>query len=155
MLELQETSLGQEYPLEEEMATHSSILTWEIPWTEKPGGLQPTGLQRVGHDWATEHSMKGKQHTVYQATTLLAGLLSFNVQSLWVLYWTVSHVFLFKFKILTIHAIYKSSCSGEPMARTYFKLIIPYNVFLPPWYKYSDMICFFDIRNALDFLLHA
>ena len=37
-------------PLEEEMATHSSILAWEIPWTEEPGGLQSMGSQRVGHD---------------------------------------------------------------------------------------------------------
>lgn len=133
MMELQETSLGQEYSLEEETATHSSILTWEIPWREKPGGLQPTGLQRAGHDWATEDSMKDKQHTIYQATILVVGLLS-NVQSLWVLYLTVSHVFLFKFKILTIHAIYRSLCSGELVACTYFKLILPYNVFLPPWY---------------------
>ena len=36
--------------LEEEMATHSSILTWKIPWTEEPGRLQPIGSQRVGHD---------------------------------------------------------------------------------------------------------
>ena len=43
-------SLGQEYPLEKEMATHSNILAWEISWTEEPGGLQPTGSQRVGHD---------------------------------------------------------------------------------------------------------
>ena len=43
-------SLGQEDPLEEEMATHSSILAWEIPWTEEPGGLQSMGSQRVGHD---------------------------------------------------------------------------------------------------------
>ena len=41
--------LGWEDPLEESMATHSSILAWEIPWTEEPGGLQSTGLQRVGH----------------------------------------------------------------------------------------------------------
>ena len=40
-------SLGQEDPLEEEMATHSSILAWEIPWTKKPGGLQSTGLQKI------------------------------------------------------------------------------------------------------------
>ena len=46
-------SLGQEDPLEKEMATHSSILAWRIPWTEEPGGLQSTGSQRVGHDWAT------------------------------------------------------------------------------------------------------
>ena len=47
---MQETwveSLGLEDPLEEEMATHSSILAWKIPWTEAPGGLQSMGLQRV------------------------------------------------------------------------------------------------------------
>ena len=43
-------SLGREDPLEEGMATHSSILAWRIPWTEEPGGLQSMGLQRVGHD---------------------------------------------------------------------------------------------------------
>ena len=42
--------LGWEDPLEKEMATHSSILAWRIPWTEEPGGLQSTGSQRVGHD---------------------------------------------------------------------------------------------------------
>ena len=50
---MQETyiqSLGWEDPLEEDMATHSSILAWRIPWTEEPGGLQSMGLQRVGHD---------------------------------------------------------------------------------------------------------
>ena len=46
-------SLGQEDPLEKEMATHSSILAWRIPWTEEPSGLQSMGLQRVGHNWAT------------------------------------------------------------------------------------------------------
>ena len=43
-------SLDQEDPLEKEIATHSSILTWRIPWTEEPGGLQSTRFQRVGHD---------------------------------------------------------------------------------------------------------
>ena len=43
-------SLGQKDPLEKEMATHSSILAWKIPWTEEPGGLQSVGLQRVRHD---------------------------------------------------------------------------------------------------------
>ena len=53
MLETQETqvqSLGQEDPLEYEMATHSRILAWEIPWTEESGGLQSRGSLRVGHD---------------------------------------------------------------------------------------------------------
>ena len=51
--EMQETwvrSLGQEDPLEKEMANHSSTLAWKIPWTEKPGRLQSMGSQRVGHD---------------------------------------------------------------------------------------------------------
>ena len=48
--ELWVQSLGQEDPLEKEMATHSSIFAWRILWTEEPGGLQSMGLQRVGHD---------------------------------------------------------------------------------------------------------
>ena len=47
---IQVHSLAQTEPLEEDTATHSSILAWEIPWTEEPGGLQSTGSQRVGHD---------------------------------------------------------------------------------------------------------
>ena len=43
-------SLGGEDPLEKEMATHSSVLVWKIPWTEDPGRLQSMGLQRGGHD---------------------------------------------------------------------------------------------------------
>ena len=43
-------SLGQEDPPEKEMATHSSILAWRIPWTEEPGKLQSMGWQRLGHD---------------------------------------------------------------------------------------------------------
>ena len=53
-------SPGGEDPLEKEMATHSSILAWRIPWTEEPGGLQSMELQRVGHDLATNtHSVSG------------------------------------------------------------------------------------------------
>ena len=46
--------LGQEDPLEKEMATHSSILAWRIPWTEDPSRLSSMGSQRVGHDLATK-----------------------------------------------------------------------------------------------------
>ena len=49
MWESRVQSLGWEDPLEKEMASHSSILAWRIPWTEEPGGLQPIGLQRVRH----------------------------------------------------------------------------------------------------------
>ena len=51
-------SLGQENPLEKEMATHSSILAWKIPWTEGPGGLQSMGSQRVGHSLVTKQQQR-------------------------------------------------------------------------------------------------
>ena len=54
---MQETwvqSLGQEDPLEKEIANHSSILAWEIPWTEEPGGLQSIAFKRVRHDLVTK-----------------------------------------------------------------------------------------------------
>ena len=54
MWETRVRSLGQEEPLEKEMATHSSCLAWKIPWTEEPGGLQFMGLQRVGHNLVTK-----------------------------------------------------------------------------------------------------
>ena len=57
MQEMRVLSLGGEYPLEKDMATYSSILAWKIPWTEEPGRLQSTGLQRVGHDWAQHNSI--------------------------------------------------------------------------------------------------
>ena len=50
MQETQVQSLGREDLLEKELATHSSILAWKIPWMEEPGELQSMGLQRVGHD---------------------------------------------------------------------------------------------------------
>ena len=50
MLETLVRALGQEDPLEKEMATHSSTLAWRIPWREESGRLQSMGLQRVGHD---------------------------------------------------------------------------------------------------------
>ena len=56
MQETQETQEGWEDPLEENMATHTSILVWEIPWTEEPGVLQSKGSQRIGHNWATKHT---------------------------------------------------------------------------------------------------
>ena len=63
--------LGQEDPLEEEMVTHSSILAWEIPWTEEPGGLQFMGLQRVGHDWVANT-------TTTATTTVVASSFYFD-----------------------------------------------------------------------------
>ena len=56
MQETRVQSLGQEDPVEEEMATQSSILAWEIPWTEKPGGVQSMGSQRAQHDLAIKQT---------------------------------------------------------------------------------------------------
>ena len=68
MWETQVRFLGQEDSLEKEMATHSTILAWRIPWTEEPGRLQSTGSQRVRHDWATSlHFM----HDVWGASQLV------------------------------------------------------------------------------------
>ena len=57
MQETRVQSLGWEGPLGKEMPTHSSILAWEIPWTDEPGGLQSLGLQRIRHDLATKQQI--------------------------------------------------------------------------------------------------
>ena len=58
MQEMQVQPLGQEDPLEKEIATHSSILAWEIPWAEERGGLQSMGSQRVRHDLAAKQQQQ-------------------------------------------------------------------------------------------------
>ena len=58
MQEMQVRSLGWEDPFKKEMATHSRILSWEIPWTEEPDGLQSMGLQRAGPDLATKQKQR-------------------------------------------------------------------------------------------------
>ena len=64
MQEMQVQSLGWEDPLEKEMATHSSTLAWEIPWTEESGGLDPLGLQ-VRHDLTTKPPLQGTIRDFY------------------------------------------------------------------------------------------
>ena len=67
-------SMGQEDPLEKEIATHSSILVWEMPWTEEPGGLQSTGLHRVRHSLATKPPpplMLGGELTIQEKCRIL------------------------------------------------------------------------------------
>ena len=63
MYEVQVQPLVQESSLEQKMVTHSSILAWETPWREEPGGLQSMELQMVGHNLATEQQQK--QHSKY------------------------------------------------------------------------------------------
>ena len=71
MQELQVQFLGQEDPLEKEMATHSSILAWEIPWTEEPGRLQSMGFQGLGHDRACMCAKYHKRGTLKQQNVFL------------------------------------------------------------------------------------
>ena len=75
--------LGQEDPLEKEMATHFSILAWEIPWTEKPGGLQSMGLHRVRGNWVTKQKQYENAlffiHVFFPLINLLIFVSSFIV----------------------------------------------------------------------------
>ena len=63
---------------EKEMATHSSILAWRIPWTEEPGGLQAMGLQRVRHNWATSHTHTHTQVRKYSVVNEDSGVSCFD-----------------------------------------------------------------------------
>ena len=67
---MQVQSLDQEDPLEKEMATHSSVLAWEIPWAEESGGLQFIGSQRAGHDLVIKQQ--------YERTSRIAGIVYFS-----------------------------------------------------------------------------
>ena len=90
MQQLQETwvwSLGQEDPLEEEMATHSSILAWRIPWIEEPGGLPAIGSQGVRHDWSdvarTYPSVADNWFSYWLATSCMSGAGLVWIQDEW------------------------------------------------------------------------
>ena len=73
------------HALEKETATHSSILAWIIPWTEEPGGLQSTGLQRVGHNWATSLSLHSNC-TVFQCDSEEPKLRYVRLAGSWVIH---------------------------------------------------------------------
>ena len=98
MQEMQEMwvwSLGQEGPLEKEMATHSSILAWKIPWAEEPGGLQPVGLQRARHNWAHTRMralvwLHSHQGNVSGAAISPSGYNGFKILRLSTIKWQVS-----------------------------------------------------------------
>ena len=62
--EMRVWSLGVEDPLEKEMATHSSILAWRIPWTEEPGRLQTKVSHRIGHNWACMHRLNPASYSI-------------------------------------------------------------------------------------------
>ena len=78
-------SLGWEDLLEKEMATHSRILAWKIPWTEEPGRLQSMGSQRVGHDWVISLSLSSRKMGFY--SLLVERWICKMVQPLWKIDW--------------------------------------------------------------------
>ena len=109
-METQETSvwsLGQEDPLEEEMAINSSILAWKVPWTEEPNGPQSMGSKRTGHDWVAENPCRAHACHACQPMQCLAHRKHFMricssplLLNLWVcaqrvqlfaMLWTVTH----------------------------------------------------------------
>ena len=80
-------SLGQEDPLEKEMATHSSTLAWKIPWMEEPGRLQSMGLQRVEHDWAT--SLWVAEYSVFNFRNFIWNWTLPNVHCWYIKIWLI------------------------------------------------------------------
>ena len=93
MQETRVRSLGWEDSLEKEMATHSSIHAWRLPWTEEPGRLQSTGSQRVGHDWASSLSLY--LHSAAQSVVYSEELWDFHLLFAAFLAFTYSESHLF------------------------------------------------------------
>ena len=89
MQKTQVWSLGRKDPLEKGTATQSSIIAWGIPWTEEPGGLQSTGSQRFGHNWATNTSVNIPQ---FIHSALMGIWIASRFYLLEIVLWIVYHV---------------------------------------------------------------
>ena len=131
---MQETwvwSLGLGNPLEKGMATHCSILAWRIPWREESGGLQPMGLQRIRHDWATNTStinipLSGGT-TVYLSIHLMKDVLvAFKFWQSWI-------------------SCYKHLCAG-------FCMDISFQLF---WININSKIAWLSDKNMSSFVMPA
>ena len=95
-------SLGQEDPLEKEMATHSSTLAWRIPWREEPGRLQSMGPRRVGHDWVTSLLLSpGKASLPEQCPCSKGNALVMSYLSTILEYYQNQNLFTFQVNILS------------------------------------------------------
>ena len=113
-------SLGREDPLEKDMATHSSILAWKIPWMEEAGGLQSVGSQRVGHDWVTSPSftMVSVQYCSLQHQTLLPSTVTFATGRCF-FYGCVSSFFLELFLYCSLVAYWSPTDLGSSSFSSY------------------------------------
>ena len=74
------------FPWRRALATHSSVLAWRIPWAEEPGGLQSRGSQRVGHDWAAEHTPPCLLPIPLYASASISAKRKFVLHNLWCLF---------------------------------------------------------------------
>ena len=138
-------SLGREDPLEEDTATHSSILAWRIPWREEPGGLQSMGLQRVGYDLAT----KQQQPVILDSLVFCFGSVSLVFLELFlqwslVAYWALTDLGSSSFSVLslpfhTVHGVLNTRIlkwfaipfsTGPCFVRTLHHLGWPYTAWL-------------------------
>ena len=106
MQEMWVWALGWEDPLEEEMAIHSSILAWKIPWTEEPGGLQSMGSQSVRHSWSD------LAHTHTMAAWPGQGLEQKVMPLIHVLDWTQIPPIIHEFLTLIIRWSRQEDCEG-------------------------------------------
>ena len=101
-------SLNQEDPLEEKVTTYSSILAWKIPWREEPGGLQSMGPQRIGHNWATEHTSNSKELHIALFLLIKKSLLEYSC-------FTMLYKFLLYSKVTQLYVyIYPLFCGFPP-----------------------------------------
>ena len=105
MQEMPVRSLGQEEPLEKEMATHSSILGWEIPWTEEPGGLQSMESQRVRDDLATKQQQQSCYICKYKHNRIFSFML------LWFIFISNSYFVLFVFVFKIAEILLRKECA--------------------------------------------
>ena len=125
MQETRVRSLGSEDPLEKEMATHSSIFAWEVPWTEEPGRLQSTGSLSVRHDLAT------KQQQLYQGKSVFYEF--FIISGCWIF---IKCSFCIDFFFHSINLVKNMGCFSN------VKLTIPRKN--PAWWlghELQDLIC--------------
>ena len=148
-------SLDREDPLEEGVATHSGILAWRIPWTEKPGGLQSTGSKRVGYDWSDSAHMQTAWKIPKTCILSLTGTK---------LYWKL--ICLFNMFLLYLPLTPKSNASFYQTSNftvpeadhVYFAFCVSllatpphFNVFL---IAYTDFTAFYDTVQIVSLLEH-
>ena len=133
MQEMQERrvrSLGREDPLEKEMASHSSILAWKIPWTEEPGGLQSMGSPRVGHEWS-ENACMFLLYLRYQEFLLWKDIEFCQTFFLHLLKW--SYNFYPSHSVYALYYIYWLAYvepSFQPRDKSHLIVLDPFNVLL-------------------------